>query len=880
MPPPQPCLTVEVKVEQEFEESLELSWQVTANEKNVRIKEYHVEMVIDRSDANNKGPLQPCKDAMVKSVSMGTDVRSTIQNMPVGRNFLVSAVCELSTREKVRSKWVRASTLKPGDREADLGNIDPANMPRTSCLRCPCPCYVALRFTLNSTENMRCRRCGCMYSDHTVVEVEAILKAREAKAKESLGRKSVEPLPPEALDWDTRECSLWFCSDGAVHPRTTVGLHRPAVEKDAKVPQGGPEGLTGRKGRVSVVTPTTESRHAFHEVLWKCFEAQKWPDKELVVVETYVKHRSEFFADLAAKDPRVVYAAFQRPADSDWSIGLKRNIGAHLATGEFIANFDDDDLYAPVYLASMVTLLQSQRGQAITLSSWFIFDHASNTFGFCDPIAWGLAKGLDQSSKEVREKVYGYGFSYVFYRKAGLDLMYEDMNLGEDFVFITQLQRKRGASSCALFHDDFGICLHVQHGGNTSNSILLRDVDKQEALDLDIMELAPHFHGEQKTRTPAERVLSWVSAKPPCQRQRSVHIHAPTGGVELPCAVNATVSDILSDIEERLGGSPGSLLVYRAPPDGEADAAARDDAAIDVLGLRFLAEMPGAEHNIRPDSSCGKEWRQLLEQARLPMSRHDRIGLRTTDLWVRPRESGAAEATLEEDGEPEEFFTVHVTCQKSTVKKFFSVSGALQVRLPVGAVCRDLRDILGGDLPRDGRVLVENPGQDPVVLKESDALPDMVTLTDFKGRRSFYMRFTPRQARTSMRIVKAFWMRPENAPRIADMKAQARGDSYRHSILISKVLADETYPIIIRHMDMPQDQHPLQMVMDAMVGVGTDYEASRLWFETEVLMQNRMKMEQAYFNLKTFHEKCPDLGPLPPKPWESQEEKPPEGDGK
>lgn len=42
----------------------------------------------------------------------------------------------------------------------------------------------------------------------------------------------------------------------------------------------------------------------------------------------------------------------------DWSIGTKRNIGTHLATGEFIASFDDDDLYAPMYLSTMVGAMQ------------------------------------------------------------------------------------------------------------------------------------------------------------------------------------------------------------------------------------------------------------------------------------------------------------------------------------------------------------------------------------------------------------------------------------------------------------------------------------------------------------------------------------------
>eukprot|EP00444_Apocalathium_aciculiferum_P058960 CAMPEP_0183594854 /NCGR_PEP_ID=MMETSP0371-20130417/172420_1 /TAXON_ID=268820 /ORGANISM="Peridinium aciculiferum, Strain PAER-2" /LENGTH=56 /DNA_ID=CAMNT_0025806605 /DNA_START=148 /DNA_END=314 /DNA_ORIENTATION=- len=56
--------------------------------------------------------------------------------------------------------------------------------------------------------------------------------------------------------------------------------------------------------------------------------------------------------------------------------------------------------------------------------------------------------------------------------------------MGEDFQFITHLLHRRGDSSVALLRDDFGICLHLQHGANTSNSMPLREVDHEEAMDL------------------------------------------------------------------------------------------------------------------------------------------------------------------------------------------------------------------------------------------------------------------------------------------------------------------------------------------------------------------------------------------------------------
>ena len=56
-------------------------------------------------------------------------------------------------------------------------------------------------------------------------------------------------------------------------------------------------------GRVSIVTPTTASRARFHPQLWQCFVDQSWPDKELVVVETYHDEPSAFFQSIALRGP-------------------------------------------------------------------------------------------------------------------------------------------------------------------------------------------------------------------------------------------------------------------------------------------------------------------------------------------------------------------------------------------------------------------------------------------------------------------------------------------------------------------------------------------------------------------------------------------------
>ena len=57
----------------------------------------------------------------------------------------------------------------------------------------------------------------------------------------------------------------------------------------------------------------------------------------------------------------------------------------HMATGEFIVNFDDDDLYAPGYVEKMVGLMQRERLVGVTLSAWYNYYTGKGVCTFSDP---------------------------------------------------------------------------------------------------------------------------------------------------------------------------------------------------------------------------------------------------------------------------------------------------------------------------------------------------------------------------------------------------------------------------------------------------------------------------------------------------------------
>ncbi len=285
----------------------------------------------------------------------------------------------------------------------------------------------------------------------------------------------LNPLPSETVAWDAH---LWLCTGGGFDPRTAVFYNCWLGSSPREV-----------CGRVSVLTPTTESRTCFHKLLWECFEAQDWEDKELVVVETFITKPSQFLVQMAAHHPHLVYIGLKSPYGStDLSIGLKRNIGIRVASGELIAHFDDDDLYAPNYLGTMQKELQHAQVIALTLSTWFVLDMRTGDFSFCDP-----ALAL-QEVQLVKEMQYGWGFSYFYHKKAALSVPFDDeRSMGEDYDFYSRLADYHGPKSVALMRDEQGICLHIQHknpgqeGANTSDSNIckFRDVTRSEIANLE-----------------------------------------------------------------------------------------------------------------------------------------------------------------------------------------------------------------------------------------------------------------------------------------------------------------------------------------------------------------------------------------------------------
>lgn len=164
---------------------------------------------------------------------------------------------------------------------------------------------------------------------------------------------------------------------------------------------------------VSCVMLTFPGRERFAAEARGCFEAQTYPNLELVVV------------------------------DCAGAVGAKRNMGASRSRGEIIAHWDDDDWSHPERIAKQVGLL---------------LESGAEICGVRDIELWDDKTG----ERWLYTGAPGYlvGTSLLYHKEVWRRHPFEPLQIGEDTRFI------RGRRTVA--HPDHWMCRARIHAGNTS----------------------------------------------------------------------------------------------------------------------------------------------------------------------------------------------------------------------------------------------------------------------------------------------------------------------------------------------------------------------------------------------------------------------------
>jgi O-antigen biosynthesis protein len=192
---------------------------------------------------------------------------------------------------------------------------------------------------------------------------------------------------------------------------------------------------------VSCIMPTC-NRRSFIPAALQCFNAQDYPNLELIVVDD----GSDPIADLLPADPRIRYFRLE----GRLSTGAKRNFACEQARGYWIAHWDDDDWYAPGRICTQIEAMRGERWQVSGTTTMYYL-------------------------QREREQAFRYAYSgpgrawmgALLYSKSAWErCRFEPVQIGEDVRFLARIP-----FADRLDLNDPALTIGVIHSSNTSPKV-------------------------------------------------------------------------------------------------------------------------------------------------------------------------------------------------------------------------------------------------------------------------------------------------------------------------------------------------------------------------------------------------------------------------
>jgi ADP-heptose:LPS heptosyltransferase/glycosyltransferase involved in cell wall biosynthesis/SAM-dependent methyltransferase len=158
----------------------------------------------------------------------------------------------------------------------------------------------------------------------------------------------------------------------------------------------------------------TADRRSFVPGAIRCFLAQDYPEKELVIVDD----GAESVADLIPDDPRIRYFR----SGTRQLVGAKRNRACREASGPVLVHWDDDDWSAPWRLRYQIDQLYETSADICGLNRvWFYAREEKRAWEYVYP---------------SRQKPWVYGASLCYTRAFWQKHPFPEIRLGEDTRFV------------------------------------------------------------------------------------------------------------------------------------------------------------------------------------------------------------------------------------------------------------------------------------------------------------------------------------------------------------------------------------------------------------------------------------------------------------
>jgi glycosyltransferase involved in cell wall biosynthesis len=131
-------------------------------------------------------------------------------------------------------------------------------------------------------------------------------------------------------------------------------------------------------GLVSVIVPTYNNARYIVECV-DSIESQTYKNIEIIIVDDgSTDNTTEVVSELSKKYENIIYKRIENSKSP-----TARNVGFHLAKGEYIAAVDSDDLWPPTKIEEQVTLLRAKPGSIVLggAQNFFVDERGNKIFG-------------------------------------------------------------------------------------------------------------------------------------------------------------------------------------------------------------------------------------------------------------------------------------------------------------------------------------------------------------------------------------------------------------------------------------------------------------------------------------------------------------------
>ena len=222
---------------------------------------------------------------------------------------------------------------------------------------------------------------------------------------------------------------------------------------------------------VSCILPTRNRRRFLPQAL-RCFARRTYANAELIVIDDSDRPAGP----LCREVPGVRYLRLTQPAP----LGTKVNLAIAEARGEFLQRLDDDDYYAPGFIATSVRHAPVEdRDSAVVARCCFLIAMAGRPQVLHSGHGWNA------------------GGSLFFHRSCWLRQPFRDVAQSEDSHFLRDLQ-PRILRVCAA--EEYMV---VRHGNNTWNWGIAGSVR---------MRVEEYFDGRRPYEKPLEALVPLIDA--------------------------------------------------------------------------------------------------------------------------------------------------------------------------------------------------------------------------------------------------------------------------------------------------------------------------------------------------------------------------------